>query len=259
MNIKISILAGLIVLLLLNACNLPQDLLPPTPGWPPTATLLSVSPTASLTPLATTPVRLADTPSFPTFTSTPLPPVATSTPTEVPSPTPTLSPTPITFPTVIFNTNANCRLGPSINYNQVTNFLKDRSTVAEGRNPDSSWLWVRTSGTNCWVNAATLKDPIDFSFLPVIPFQSLPEAPSRLTVAEIVCTGRISVTLRWPDVIGETGYRIYRNGIRLVELKADLTEYKDYPPRSASYLYEIESFNDVGVSVRYGQTIQGCR
>ncbi|MCX7753957.1 MAG: hypothetical protein N2117_01755 [Anaerolineales bacterium] len=249
MNGKMFSPVALLVLFLLVSCNLPQDLLPPTPGYPPTLTLQPLQPSATWTvPPATL------TPS-PTATVTPLPPTETLPPTA----TETASPTPITFPLITFNANANCRLGPSVNYNQVTNFFKDRTTFAEGRNNDSSWLWVRTSSGNCWVNTATLKDPIDFSFLPVISFQPLPEPPSRLTVVELVCTGRISIKLRWPDVIGETGYRIYRNGIRLIELKEDLTEYTDYPPLAASYLYDIESFNDVGVSVRYSQTVQGCK
>lgn len=247
-------LAGLFFLLVLSSCNLPQDLLPPTPGYSPTPFPSRVPPSATWTPLPVTPTSLpaSETPTPPPPTETPLPP-----PTETPSPT--LSPTPISFPTIVFNANANCRLGPSVNYNQVTNFLKGRSAVAEGRNPDSSWLWVRTASGNCWVNTVTLKDLGDVSFLPVIPFQPLPEAPSRLMVEELVCTGRIAVKLRWPDVTGETGYRIYRNGIRLVELKADLTEYTDYPPLAASYLYDIESFNNVGVSVRYSQTVKGCK
>lgn len=165
----------------------------------------------------------------------------------------------MTFPTIVFNTNANCRLGPSTNYNQQTNFLVNRSTTVEGRNRDSSWLWVKTSAGNCWVSAATIKDPVDFSFLPVIPFTPLPEAPSRLTVAQLECAGRISLTLRWPDVTGETGYTLYRNGIQLTKLRADATEYVDFPPLAAEYLYEIETFNNVGVSVRYGQTAQGCK
>lgn len=247
-------LAGLLVLLLLSACTLPQDLLPPTPGYSPTPSPSSVPPSATWTPLLPSPTAL---PASATFT--PRPPTETPLPTPTETPSPTLSPTPISFPTIVFNANANCRLGPSVNYNQLTNFLKGRSAVAEGRNPDSSWLWVRTASGNCWVNAITLKDPVDFSFLPVIPFQPLPEAPSRLMVEDLVCTGRIAVKLRWPDVTGETGYRIYRNGIRLVELKADLTEYTDYPPLAASYLYDIESFNDVGVSVRYSQTVKGCK
>jgi len=254
MNLKTFLLAGLLSSLLLASCTLPQDLLPPTPGFP-IPTMPPATDTAS--PTLTPPPTETLLPSTPT----PLPilPTETLPPTETLSPSPTLSPTPFTFPTISFKTNANCRLGPSTNYNQLTNFLTNRSTTAEGRNRDSSWLWVKTSAGNCWVSAATIKDPIDFSFLPIISFTSLPEAPSRLNVVEIVCAGRISVTLRWPDVIGETGYRIYRNGIQLAEIKADATEYTDFPPLAAEYLYEIESFNDVGVSVRYGQFVQGCK
>lgn len=254
MNIKTFLLAGLAFSLLLASCALPQGLLPPTPGLPlPTTTPELEPPSRTATPFPT------QTPLSATSTGTPPPPTATIAPTETLTPSPTLSPTPITFPTIIFNTNANCRLGPSTSYNQVTNFFTNRSTTAEGRNRDSSWLWVKTSAGNCWINVATLKDPINFAFLPVIPFTPLPEAPSRLTVFQLECTGRTSVTLRWPDVTGETGYTLYRNGIQLAKLRADLTEYIDFPPLASEYLYEIESFNDVGVSARYTQTVQGCK
>lgn len=257
MNRKTFLLAGLLLSLLLTSCALPQGLLPPTPGLPlqtatpeilppltstatPTNTLIPAAPTAT----PTTPQAL---------------PVETILPTETQLPQPTLSPTPIDFPTITFSTNANCRLGPSTNYNQVTNFISNRATTAEGRNRDSSWLWVKTSSENCWVSAATIKDPIDFSFLPLAPFVPLPEAPSRLSVVQIACSPRTAITLRWPDVTGETGYTLYRNGITVFKLKADATEYIDFAPLATDYLYEIESFNDVGISVRYGQTVLGCK
>ncbi len=247
-------LAQLAFLFLLASCTTLQNLLPPTPGLPlSTATPTIEPPSPTVTPILT-PAPLLSTP-----TATSVPPTATRLPTETLTSTPTISPTPITFPTVVFSTNANCRLGPSTNHNQITNFLKDRSTIAEGRNLDSSWLWVKSPAGNCWIKVATLKDPIEFAFLPVIAFTPLPEAPSRLTVAQLQCTGRTAITLRWSDVIGETGYTIYRNGIQIMKLRADLTEYVDFPPLAAEYLYEIESFNDVGVSVRYTQTVQGCK
>ncbi|GEM_PF-1912091 len=253
MNKKTFLVAGLALLHLLTSCALPQGLLPPTPGYPPQTPKVETLPSATSTAAPTNPPLPA------TATATAALPTQTTLPTETPLLSPTLSPTPIDFPTIAFKTNANCRLGPSTNYNQVTNFITNRSTIAEGRNRDSSWLWVKSQIQNCWVNASTIKDPIDFSFLPEIPFMPLPEAPSRLTVAELICTGRISIILRWPNVTGETGYRIYRNGIQLAESKAETTEYIDYPPLASQYFYEIESFNNVGVSVRYGQYVQGCQ
>jgi len=253
MNTKIFLLAGLAFSLLLTSCALPQGLLPPTPGLP----LQTATP--GILPSPTSTIMPTDTPLPATPTAKPALPTETIAPTETLPPAPTLSPTPVTFPPIIFNTNANCRLGPSTNYNQVTNFITNRATTAEGRNRDSSWLWVKTSAGNCWVSAATIKDPIDFSFLPLVPFAPLPEAPSRLTVVELDCASRTIITLRWPDVTGETGYNLYRNGITLIKLKADSTEYIDFPPLAAEYLYEIESYNDVGISVRYGQNVMGCK
>lgn len=253
MKMKTFLLAELALSLLLTSCALPQGLLPPTPGLPlPTASPEAL-PSPTFTALPT------DTPLPATQTPAPALPTATLLPTETQVPAPTLSPTPIDFPTITFKTNANCRLGPSTNYNQVTNFLTDRAATAEGRNRDSSWLWVKASTGNCWVNVATIKDPVDFTFLPLVPFAPLPEAPSRLNVIKLECAPRTAITLRWPDVTGETGYTLYRDGITIFKFKADSTEYIDFPPLDTEYLYEIESYNDVGISVRYGQTVLGCK
>ncbi len=251
MNRKIISLTA-VLLLILSACTFPQNLLPPTPGLPlPTLTLEELPAATAVVAPSATPL-----PDLPTATSV----LPSETPLPVPTltPEPTLSPTPFDFPVVIFNTNANCRFGPSRNYNIQTSFLSTRSTTAEGRNQDASWLWVKASVGHCWISASTIKDPISFTFLPVISFVPLPEAPSRLIVTSITCSSRVSVALRWPDVIGETGYNLYRDGITIIKLKADTNEYIDYPPAAATYFYEIESFNDAGISVRFGQTVQGC-
>ena len=80
-----------------------------------------------------------------------------------------------------------------------------------------------------------------------------------MVVADRDCTGRNLIVLRWPDVTGETGYRIYRGGIMLAALKMNATEYRDYPPHANSYSYEIESINTYGVSVRLSISVAGCR
>ena len=240
---------------LLQACQLPENILPPTPGMPPvtsTAILSStdtpavavpeVLPTSTETVVAV----VAPTATQPAVTETPLPAV-----TDAP-----VSTEPID---ITFNTNANCRLGPSKNYFSSTSFLKDRATKVEGRNPDGTWLWVKGIEGHCWINVSTIKDPVSFTSLPVVEFPPLPEAPSQLLVTSKDCNGRPTISLRWSNISGETGYNIYRDGITLAVLKANATIYTDYPPVAKEYFYQIEAINEYGLSVRYGQTVQGCK
>jgi hypothetical protein len=207
----------------------------------------------------------------PTATDTRVPITNTPPSSETPSPMPiasvelsTLTPvdtaTPITFPTVAFQRNTNCRVGPLKNYILQTSFIQGRYSVAEGRNQDSSWLLVKPfEGPNCWISVSNVKDPGNYSYLPVADFPPLPEAPFQMVVDKRDCVGRNLVVLHWQDVTGETGYRIYREGIMLASLKMNATEYRDYPPDANSYFYEIESINAYGVSVRSSMSVAGCR
>jgi hypothetical protein len=176
------------------------------------------------------------------------------------TPTPADTATPITFPTVAFQRNTNCRLGPLKNYFLQTSFIQGRYSTAEGRNQDSSWLLVKPfEGPSCWISVSNVKDPGDYSYLPVVDFPPLPEAPSQMVLVKRDCMGHNMIILHWPDVTGETGYRIYREGISLATLKINATEYQDYPPDGNSYFYEVESINDYGASVRFSMSVAGCR
>jgi hypothetical protein len=216
----------------------------------------STAPTMPSAPLATdTRVPIPDTP-LPSETPSLVPTASV----ELSTLTPAITTTPITFPTVAFQRNTNCRVGPLKNYILQTSFIQGRYSVAEGRNQDSSWLLVKPfEGPSCWISVSNVKDPGDYSYLPIVDFPPLPEAPFQMVVDKRDCVGRNLVVLHWQDVIGETGYRIYRDGIMLAPLKMNATEYRDYPPNANSYFYEIESINAYGVSVRFSMSVAGCR
>jgi hypothetical protein len=169
--------------------------------------------------------------------------------------------TPFTPPMITFERNTNCRVGPAVNYFLTTSFLKDRSTLADGRNGDSSWLWVRTSNNlnqHCWVSISNVKSPDAYTYLPVSTFPPLPEAPAQLFMEKKNCGARNVFTLQWSNISGETGFHFYRNGIMLTLLRADAIRYTDYPPAGREYLYEIESINNYGLSVRVALKVSGC-
>jgi hypothetical protein len=224
-----------------------------------TAPALSATPSMEPSlpaPLATdTTISVTDTPQ-PPETPSPMPVASVELPTQTPADTAT----PITFPTVAFQRNTNCRVGPLKNYFLQTSFIEGRYSVAKGRNQDSSWLLVKPfDGPDCWISVSNVKDPGDYSYLPVADFPPLPEAPFQMVLAKRDCVGRSLIVLHWPDVTSETGYRIYREGIMLASLKMNATEYQDYPPPANSYFYEIESVNDYGTSVRFSMSVAGCR
>jgi hypothetical protein len=113
-------------------------------------------------------------------------------------------------------------------------------------------------GPNCWISVTNVKEPGDYSNLPVVDFPPLPEAPFQMVVEKRDCSGRNQIVLRWQDVTGETGYQLYREGIMLASLKMNATEYRDYPPDASSYFYQVESINTYGVSVRFSMSVAGC-
>ncbi|MBT7600203.1 MAG: hypothetical protein HN560_03925, partial [Anaerolineae bacterium] len=58
-------------------------------------------------------------------------------------------------PLVNATQNANCRRGPSLEYDIVTNLLEGQSAEITGRSTDSSW-WVINPGTTCWISGAVV-------------------------------------------------------------------------------------------------------
>ncbi len=100
----------------------PANLLRPASGTAPhpRQATLRRPPKVETLPSATSTAAPTNPPLPATATATAALPTQTTLPTETPLLSPTLSPTPIDFPTIAFKTNANCRLGPSTNYNQVT-------------------------------------------------------------------------------------------------------------------------------------------
>jgi len=49
------------------------------------------------------------------------------------------------------NDDANCRLGPSMNYPITVLVEQGQTFPIEGRNTDTSWLWIDTDRGYCWI------------------------------------------------------------------------------------------------------------
>jgi hypothetical protein len=101
---------------------------------------------------------------------------------------PTSSGTPVSLLlSATFIQNANCRFGPGTAYESDDVLLEGQSVPIEGRNADSSWLWVlRGPNKHCWVSVITVNVSGDLSAAPLIAVTLLPavtesfEAPPPL-------------------------------------------------------------------------------
>ena len=184
-------------------------------------------------------------------------------------------------PTFTFSMNANCRAGPSTDYEVDASFLQGQSAQIDGRNDSSSrWWWVLVSSNDhCWVSDSTGSASCLVADVPVIvpppppvvititdtsappppPAPSAPTAPGNLSVTTHVCASpTYSVTLGWLDTAGnEQGYRVYRNNDSIATLGANATSYTDLPPGSGPYTYKVEAFNNEG-SASSTTTDPGC-
>ncbi|MEW6713212.1 MAG: hypothetical protein AB1403_25555, partial [Candidatus Riflebacteria bacterium] len=60
----------------------------------------------------------------------------------------------------------------------------------------------------------------------------------------------VAVKLTWFDAKNETGYRIYKDGILLVELGPNVVEYQDLIPDEkgvpTKFMYALEAYNEYG-------------
>ncbi len=117
------------------------------------------------TPLAT---PLLDTPTSSTATFTPVP-VVTQLDFELPTVTPTS--TPGVFLAAPKDQPVNCRFGPGTSYAVIGALLLGRQAEMIGRNPDSTWWYVRNPSdpsTSCWLSADFVKTVGDVQSLPVV-------------------------------------------------------------------------------------------
>ncbi|MDK1029336.1 MAG: hypothetical protein QGD96_08410, partial [Anaerolineae bacterium] len=128
-------------------------------------------------------------------------------------------------PTATADQNANCRLGPSVDYGVSTSLLKDETAPITGSNPDRSWWVIGILGVaDCWIWDGTVTVAGDTSGVPVISPPPLPKAtdtqPAPLTAPNpaspsgtLNCGGvggvTGGVTLNWSAVSNPNGIDHY--------------------------------------------------
>lgn len=141
------LIASLVLILAILACNLPSN----TP-----AAQSSDQPVITLT---SSPGLPSDTPI----------PSATALPTDTPLPTLTPTPTiPIAWPS---DKGVNCRFGPGTDWLTIGSLLVGQTATISGKNDDSSWWYVTTPGDPgrpCWVASSVTITAGNLANIPII-------------------------------------------------------------------------------------------
>jgi len=186
---------------------------------------------------------------------------ATTIPTDTPIP-PTA--TPDLPPELNLSKNSNCRLGPSEFYVVVDQIASGTDLPVIGRSEDNEWWQVlNATGRECWIYFENVRTNQDLSGMSIGEAPPLPGIPLSFFVADQICQPgpkKFTVTLSWSSGGGETAFRIYRDGKRLIELKPNKFNYKDTnAPFNKNLTYEIEAVNENGTSEKAIQIVPACK
>lgn len=148
----------------------------------------------------------------------------------------------------------NCRSGPGVNYERVTQILPADSVEIVGFFPPNYWI-VSTSAGNCWVSGEFTTPVGSYTSVPTITAPPTPQggAPENVSLQkwDISCDyvkNEASVTIIWSDKENESGYRILRNGERAAELPENSTTFQETISLLAgqSVEYNVIAFNAIG-------------
>ena len=187
---------------------------------------------------------------------------ATIAPTDTPIP-PTETPSIPAEITLI--KNSNCRMGPSTFYHVVDQIASGKIFQVLGRDADNTW-WqiVNATGRECWISAENAEENTDFSSVEIKEPLPLPNPPGQFFITNQSCQPGVKkfiVSMKWSSGRpGETGFRIYRDGEKIAELKATKFTHQDnFAPINKNISYEIEAINENGASQRVAQLVPACK
>lgn len=178
--------------------------------------------------------------------------------------TPSATSTPSLPPEITLTLNSNCRLGPSSFYNIVDQITSGQVLPVSGQSEDNNW-WQVTNATNrkCWIFYENAEPNSDFSALPIEYGPPLPAVPGQFNVNDQLCQPgpkKFTVTLSWSIGSDTDGFRLYRDGNRIIELNINKFNYKDVnAPYNKNITYELEAYNENGTSQRAIQVVPACK
>jgi hypothetical protein len=243
MKLTKYLLAGIVLIASILACNVPSAEQVPPPSDAQTAAALTVE--ALLAPSVTATIRQENPTSQPN----------TVTPTV--GPTGTITPT-YSVPMLKVLQQTNCRMGPGQEYEVVYTYLAWKELEIVGAYPQDNYWLVKSNESptgTCWLWGEYVEVSGSYWVVSSVtppPTATIPPPQAPVIEWEYFCsyaTDDIEVSLKWKDVANnETGYRVIRNGQVVAELPADSTSYTETIDLKAGekITYEIEVFNVTG-------------
>jgi hypothetical protein len=166
----------------------------------------------------------------------------------------TITPT-FSEPVITVGEVTNCRTGPGINYERITQITPGEQIKIIGVFGTNYWVVSSNAGV-CWVSAEFSTPMGSVQAVPTVTAPATPtgNAPDGVSLQkwDIFCnyqTDRADVALRWADKgDDETGYRIIRNDVVVAELPANTTQYSETITLlgGQSVGYRVEAFNLIG-------------
>lgn len=165
---------------------------------------------------------------------------------------------PFEQPLASFEDVTNCRMGPGINYQRITQIRPDESVEIVGFFPPNYWI-VNTDAGPCWVAGEFVTPSGSVSSVPTVtapptPGGGNPDAPSFAKTdgwTYFCYNGKADIVLNWVDKsTNETGYRVLRNGEIAAELPPDSTAFAETINllSGQSVGYQIQAYNEAGQS-----------
>ncbi|MBL8049985.1 MAG: SH3 domain-containing protein [Anaerolineales bacterium] len=157
-------------------------------------------------------------------------------------------------PLASFEDVTNCRTGPGVNYERVTQILPADSVEIIGFYPPNYWI-VSTDNGPCWVSGEFVTPSGSIAAVPTVTAPPTPQgsAPDNVSLQSwfVSCnyvTNEANVTIAWSDKDDESGYRVFRNNQLIAELPENSREFKETISllSGQSVGYYVVAFNAVG-------------
>jgi hypothetical protein len=157
-------------------------------------------------------------------------------------------------PLASFEDVTNCRTGPGVNYQRITQIPPLVSVDIIGFFPPNYWV-VNTDAGPCWVAGEFVTPSGSMAAVPTVTAPPTPQGDGPQSVSiqkwNIACnyeTNEADVSLAWQDKDGEDGYRIIRNGEVIAELSANSSQFGEVITLLAGQTvgYSIVAFSATG-------------
>ncbi len=191
-----------------------------------------------------------------TATFSPVPTLTKVTPTV--GATATITPT-YSVPMLTLREQTNCRTGPGQSYDLLFAYVKGAKREIIGYFPETNYWLIKAPESKtgqCWIWGEYADLTGSYWVVPTVT------APATATIApptapsvnkwDFYCNsanGEMNITITWKDnASNETGYRIYRDGEKIVELPANSSSYSEtiIVQAGQNVKYQIEVFGPSG-------------